>query len=320
MKKELLNYLVCPKCKKQLKIETIDKSEGNEIIEGTLKCDCGCKYPIILGLPRMFYNTVEGVHKSSNAFSRQWNIYDYKDEKEETWMSFSEEKRLKRVMTAFNIKPEDLKGKVILDAGCGNGRLSFSLSKLGCEVVAMDISSGVEHASRIYKNDKLHYVKGDLMELPLKSESFDYVWCSGVLHHTPSTKKSFDNLVPVVKKNGILYIWVYGWHPNKRPLFCTVKWGLGKIMKNSPNFFKDLVCFFCMAGIFHQVLKGKHRINPTLIRQRRRIFNDSIVPYSHHQSPSEVKNWFKEHSFKNIEMPIEDFKVLCGYGIRGIRK
>ena len=101
MKKELLNYLVCPKCKKQLKIEKIDKSEGNEIIEGTLKCDCGCKYPIILGLPRMFYNTVEGVHKSSNAFSRQWNIYDYKDEKEETWMSFSEEKRLKRVMISY---------------------------------------------------------------------------------------------------------------------------------------------------------------------------------------------------------------------------
>ena len=53
MKPGLMEILVCPECKGSLEL-TVDKQDGDEIVEGSLKCQqCGEVYPIQDTIPNM---------------------------------------------------------------------------------------------------------------------------------------------------------------------------------------------------------------------------------------------------------------------------
>ena len=53
MKKDLMDILACPMCKGNLKL-TVDKEEGDEVIEGSLQCaKCGERYPITESIPNL---------------------------------------------------------------------------------------------------------------------------------------------------------------------------------------------------------------------------------------------------------------------------
>jgi len=52
MKKELMDIIVCPVCKGELKLTVGEEKE--EIISGSLNCPkCGVDYPIINGIPNL---------------------------------------------------------------------------------------------------------------------------------------------------------------------------------------------------------------------------------------------------------------------------
>jgi len=53
MKKDLMNIICCPTCKKDLTLKTV-KEEHDEVITGTLHCaHCNVKYDIIGGIPNL---------------------------------------------------------------------------------------------------------------------------------------------------------------------------------------------------------------------------------------------------------------------------
>ncbi len=53
MKRELMDILACPACKGELNL-TVTKEDGEEIVEGNLRCDsCGETYPIEDTIPNM---------------------------------------------------------------------------------------------------------------------------------------------------------------------------------------------------------------------------------------------------------------------------
>jgi len=53
MKKELLNILVCPVCKRKLTL-TIEKENEKEIVSGNLYCGkCNANYPIENTIPKL---------------------------------------------------------------------------------------------------------------------------------------------------------------------------------------------------------------------------------------------------------------------------
>jgi uncharacterized protein YbaR (Trm112 family) len=52
VKKELIDIIVCPVCKGELKLTVTEEDE--EIISGSLHCPkCGADYPIINGIPNL---------------------------------------------------------------------------------------------------------------------------------------------------------------------------------------------------------------------------------------------------------------------------
>ncbi len=95
----------------------------------------------------------------------------------------------------------DLKGKRVLDIGCGTGRIIQMLRERGAEIVAFDISEemlGI--VNRKFPN--IECVVGDSDELPFEDESFDLVLGLFWIVHLGDLRASFDEVYRVLKKGG----------------------------------------------------------------------------------------------------------------------
>jgi len=86
---------------------------------------------------------------------------------------------------ANDLKRED--AKRVLDLGCGAGRHSILLGKIGFRVVALDISETalkiLEGRLKTASVDNVTLVKHEMSELPFIEDYFDGVICTNVLHH-----------------------------------------------------------------------------------------------------------------------------------------
>jgi SAM-dependent methyltransferase len=220
MKERLLDWLACPGCGENLKLEprktTIRPGwagqwaegeapagrQGNdsvEVWEGSLTClGCGAAYPIADGVPRML---PRGAHDGP-ATSYAWTKFDTAiPEYERNFLDL--------------IQPLDMgafMGKLVLDAGCGFGRHAFFAARYGAEVVAMD--SSPEACASAFENlkdlSRAHVIQGDIHHPPLRRAQFDLVFSMGVLHHLPEPRQAFAALHEMVRPGGRLSLWVYG--------------------------------------------------------------------------------------------------------------
>lgn len=82
--------------------------------------------------------------------------------------------------------PDFVRGRIVLEAGCGKGRDTTALARWGArDLVGVDISRAADVA---YRNTRAlpnaHVVQADIDRLPFR-DPFDYVLSVGVLHHLP---------------------------------------------------------------------------------------------------------------------------------------
>lgn len=115
-----------------------------------------------------------------------------------------------------NHEPADFfQGKKCLDVGCGGGRYSIAMATLGAEsVVGVDVGEeGIRDAGRRAAQLQVSNVtfrRATALELPFQDAEFDFVCCSGVLHHTTSVARGFSEIYRVLKPGGSLYLLLYG--------------------------------------------------------------------------------------------------------------
>jgi len=110
-----------------------------------------------------------------------------------------------------------LKGKKILDAGCGMGRNSYWCLKHGAkEVTAFDNNLNTIKAAkknlREFDNKKIEFKS--IYDIDYENE-FDFVFSIGVIHHLKYPKLAIKNLIRALEPGGILLIWVYGYENNE---------------------------------------------------------------------------------------------------------
>ncbi len=103
----------------------------------------------------------------------------------------------------------------VLDAGCGNGRVTALLRRYAprhTEIVAIDLVS-TEIARENLENHSLsegvHFLKKDLLSDLSDLGWFDFIYCQEVLHHTPDPEKAFRNLCVLLAPLGEIAIYVY---------------------------------------------------------------------------------------------------------------
>lgn len=189
--------LVCPKCGAPLNTDG-----AADAVSGHMVCgDCRNKYDISSGIPRFLDKDISSDKKrTARNFGYSWKAFP-------RYCDFYQEQFLDWI---WPVKPQDLDGKVVLDAGCGSGRHVYQAARLGAkEVVGFDLSEAIDVA---YKNTKeyknIHLLQADIYNLPL-SPVFDYIYSIGVLHHLPDPKGGFMHLLKLLKKGGRISVWVY---------------------------------------------------------------------------------------------------------------
>lgn len=201
MKESLLPYLVCPDCRGSLELEDVRRN-GQEIERGQLNCErCSVAYPVRRGVPRFV-----ATDAYTRTFSYQWNAH--RTTQVDSLAGHTESSKAFRQKTGF--APDELRGKLVLDAGCGTGRYMEIAAQMGAEVIGVDLSYAVDAAyANMGSRKGIHIVQVDLRKMPFRPASFDAIYSLGVLHHTPDTREAFLSLPPMLKPGGTLAIWVY---------------------------------------------------------------------------------------------------------------
>ena len=98
----------------------------------------------------------------------------------------------------------------MLDAGCGAGAFLDVAAPYAARLVGVDLSEAVEPAFQsTRRHDHVDVLQADLMRLPFRDGEFDFVFCIGVLQHTPDPAQAFRSLARVVRPGGTLAVWMY---------------------------------------------------------------------------------------------------------------
>lgn len=179
-------------------------------MEGELSCGrCGDRFPIRRGVPRILPDSGVGhdQQRTVDRFGAQWNDFDF--------LTHYYERQFLGWLGPNG--PEDFKGKVVLEGGCGKGRHSTLVSSWGAkDVIAIDLGSAVDTAFRNSRElPNVHVVQADLFRLPVAPHFVDVAFSVGVLHHTPRPREAFLELVRRVKSGGKMIAWVYGRENNE---------------------------------------------------------------------------------------------------------
>ncbi len=88
--------------------------------------------------------------------------------------------------TLLSMLPLDLKGRRVLDAGCGTGAMAAELAQRGAAVLAVDLSATLvglarERAAGMHGNGEIEFVAGDMTDPALGH--FDYMVAMDSLIH-----------------------------------------------------------------------------------------------------------------------------------------
>lgn len=100
----------------------------------------------------------------------------------------------------------------ILDAGCGNGRVTALLHAHAAptaDLMGIDLTAAEVAHENLKNYDRVSVRQKDLLEDLSDLGEFDFIYCQEVLHHTVDPKAAFLNLCGRLAKDGEIAIYVY---------------------------------------------------------------------------------------------------------------
>jgi len=243
MHRDLLPLLAPPGGGETLSL-AITREEDEDIIEGTLTDDSGREFPIESGIPRLLPSE---LHKAqlSEISARDAQAADY--DKMAFLNAFG---RIEIPLMLRMLQPR--RDDLLLEAGCGTGRMTRVLAGQSRQVIAIDFS----YESLLRNHAKLqsagvtnvHLVQADLCNLPFQDSAFPQALSCQVLEHVPdshSRDKAVRELSRVLKDRSTLVLSAYqhslltkltgaksGEHTGGIPYFRFEKPELRRVLEN----------------------------------------------------------------------------------------
>ena len=313
----------CPVAEANVTVQDCTNCYQQEIVEGEIVSDSGNRYPIVGGIPRLLSKKTEGwVKKNQATFSLEWKMFRFG---ERNWGQDIEYRR-QLFLKALDAKPEDLKGKLIMDAGCGSGLLSMEMAEtFGMEVVAMDLAFGIEQAYAHNRNPFVYFIQGSVLEPPVKDQVVEFLYCAGVLVHVEHPERGFEALTPTLKSGGRFFIWMYHpidkrHHPKDRLKMTAYNWIRKNITSPLPIEIQHLAYLSVLPlYVLKRTLLNVFRTqkNTTTWREKMQDLTDMFsAVYQHRFSGDEILEWYHRAGMVN---PKVAYREHYGFGMVGDR-
>lgn len=296
----LLDVLACPKCKGRLWVKAVWIIE--KVDTGDLYCEkCGASYPITKGIPRFVKS--DGYVSS---FSLEWAKHAKTQLDSVSGLTVARDTFFQR--TGFTSK--DLKGKLVLDAGCGIGRYMEVAQEAGARIIGVDMSYSVDQTyENVGKLPNVDIVQADLMNLPFKEGVFDTVFSLGVLHHTSNCHEAFQSVARLVKPQGRLAVWLYANDGLKQKMYNSVA-AFWRIYTKSMR--QDRLYDLCeVANMLYPIHKSKigwltRALLPTSMEtlpewRQLDTFDWYSPKFQSKHTYKEVEAWFHYASFGDVQ-------------------
>jgi len=202
MQIKLLDVLACPNCGGTLTCTTTETDSAGDVLEGRLDCASGeHQFPIEKSIPRFVPRD-----NYASSFGYQWNRFKLEqiDSANGTKLSAN------RFYSETEWTEEWLKGKWVLDAGCGAGRFLDVASNSEAQVVGLDISSAIDAArANLAGRTNVHFVQASIYDPPFRAGAFDGVYCIGVVQHTPDPQQAMRSLPRMLRPGGRIAVTAY---------------------------------------------------------------------------------------------------------------
>lgn len=175
-------------------------AQGGERVEEAraLECGRGCSFPVVRNIPRFV-----GANNYAAAFGLQWNKFKKAQLDSYNGTTIFRE----RLTRCLGGSLEVVRGRSVLEAGCGAGPFTEVLLSAGARVFACDLSGAVEANYENNGHQPNYFVcQASLLDLPVRPKSFDVVVCLGVVQHTPDPEQTIRALAGYVKPGGLLVL------------------------------------------------------------------------------------------------------------------
>ena len=173
----------------------------------------------------------------------------------------------------------------ILEMGCGTGQMSLYLARgdrivIGADLTRASLRMGAA-AARRFGLDRVQFVETDLHRPGLRTGSFDVVYSSGVLHHTPDPRAAFARIAQLARPGGMIVVGLYN-------AFARIPLRLRRLVAR-------------LSGYrwipFDPVLRDREN-EPA--RREAWLRDQYRHPEEHRHTLAEVQGWFEENSVEYV--------------------
>ena len=332
----LLSRIACPDCRGDLSVAI-----RGDIHEEELFCSsCRRTFPIVESIPYLIPASLSTKEVNTGShFTREFtafapdirppdpvqDFYFYS----RTGLDPSVYQKLPGLLYpeelpegAYSPDRSQLRGKIVLDGGCGQGRFTRVAAHSADFVIGLDLGEHVHRAGLECRHlPNVAFVRGSVLDPPFKRGSFDEVFSIGVLHHTPSPSTGIRRLAELVRPGGGISVWVYPHQYWGGPVRAPFNKAVNRWLRNMPAERKFAICqdwLYPLGRLQAKFAKRKwtkllaaplflisvprHKERETMIATIFDYFGPPIIStHSYH----ELSLWFREAGLVDIrELPV----------------
>ncbi len=236
MRRDVIESLRCPACGRVMDLRSDD---GEEIVKGSLACECGESFEIADGIPDLVYP--EKLPEIDAAFKEEYDSRAGRYDTDLDWQFdvFKEDKGAVRSRMADMMELDP--GATVLEIGAGTGEDSVHiLDRIGAggTFYAQELSTPMLKLAReklsSYDTD-VEYVLSNASYLPFKDDMFDAAFHFGGLNGFGELRRALEEATRVVRPGGKVVLGDEGIAPwLRRKLYGRILIRTNKLYKHRP--------------------------------------------------------------------------------------